>query len=163
MSDEKVQVAEKVEIAKALIAQQLAQGGLACVTSSFQTECVVLVHMVIEQKPDIPVLFLETGYHFPETLEAEPVQFRVEAECCGSRSAVRHSESDSAGSVLQDAQGGTAVRGALRIRHLVHSAAARTIADAGESPGSGAVQAAGSWIKRSKDTAEDQSAGRVDE
>jgi phosphoadenosine phosphosulfate reductase len=60
---------EKTQIAKDLIVQQLAQGGLACVTSSFQTECVVLVHMVVEQKPDIPVLFLETGYHFPETLE----------------------------------------------------------------------------------------------
>src|SRR5579864_6205481 len=60
---------EKVQIAKDLIAAQLAQRGLACVTSSFQTECVVLVHMLVEQKPDIPVLFLENGYHFPETLE----------------------------------------------------------------------------------------------
>jgi phosphoadenosine phosphosulfate reductase len=39
-----------------------------CITSSFQAECVVLLHMVREQRPDIPVLFLETGYHFPETL-----------------------------------------------------------------------------------------------
>jgi phosphoadenosine phosphosulfate reductase len=60
---------EKIQIAKDLISAQLAQPGLACVTSSFQTECVVLVHMILEQKPDIPVLFLETGYHFPETLE----------------------------------------------------------------------------------------------
>ncbi len=41
---------------------------LPCVTSSFQTECVVLVDMIRKQRPDIPVLFLETGYHFPETL-----------------------------------------------------------------------------------------------
>jgi phosphoadenosine phosphosulfate reductase len=47
----------------------LAKPGLACVTSSFQTECVVLVHMIVAQRPDIPVLFLETGYHFPETLK----------------------------------------------------------------------------------------------
>jgi phosphoadenosine phosphosulfate reductase len=66
MSDE---LDQKVQSAKDLIASQLTQGGLACVTSSFQTECMVLVHMIVEQKPDIPVLFLETGYHFPETLE----------------------------------------------------------------------------------------------
>jgi phosphoadenosine phosphosulfate reductase len=40
-----------------------------CVTSSFQAECVVLVHMLIQRRPRIPVLFLDTGYHFPETYE----------------------------------------------------------------------------------------------
>jgi phosphoadenosine phosphosulfate reductase len=40
----------------------------ACVTSSFQAEDVVLLHMVREILPRVPVLFLETGYHFPETL-----------------------------------------------------------------------------------------------
>jgi phosphoadenosine phosphosulfate reductase len=39
-----------------------------CITSSFQAECVVLTHMLIEQKPDIPVLFLDTCHHFAETL-----------------------------------------------------------------------------------------------
>jgi len=39
----------------------------ACVTCSFQTECMALVDLVIAQRPAIPVLFLETGYHFPET------------------------------------------------------------------------------------------------
>ena len=58
----------KVEHAQALIAAELAKTGAPCVTSSFQTECVVLVHMMVAQRPDIPVLFLETGYHFPETL-----------------------------------------------------------------------------------------------
>ena len=58
----------KVQVAHGLIAAELARKGSACVTSSFQTECVVLVHMIVEQRPDIPVLFLETGYHFPETL-----------------------------------------------------------------------------------------------
>lgn len=43
--------------------------GPACVTSSFQAECVVLVHMLIEQVPEMPVLFLDTGYHFAETYE----------------------------------------------------------------------------------------------
>jgi phosphoadenosine phosphosulfate reductase len=43
--------------------------GPECVTSSFQAECVVLVHMMISRRPEIPVLFLDTGYHFPETYE----------------------------------------------------------------------------------------------
>lgn len=46
----------------------LASASNACVTSSFQAEDVVVLHMVREFAPDIPVLFLETGYHFPETL-----------------------------------------------------------------------------------------------
>jgi phosphoadenosine phosphosulfate reductase len=58
----------KTDQARELIASILAEAGEACVTSSFQADCVVLVHMAIEQKPDIPVLFLETGYHFDETL-----------------------------------------------------------------------------------------------
>jgi phosphoadenosine phosphosulfate reductase len=58
----------KIQGARDLIASVLAQAGAPCVTSSFQTECVVLVHLLIEQRPDIPVLFLETGYHFKETL-----------------------------------------------------------------------------------------------
>jgi len=44
-----------------------ASTGPECVTSSFQAECVVLVHMLIARRPRIPVLFLDTGYHFPAT------------------------------------------------------------------------------------------------
>lgn len=40
----------------------------ACLTSSFQAEDVVVLHMALQIQPRIPVLFLETGYHFPETL-----------------------------------------------------------------------------------------------
>jgi phosphoadenosine phosphosulfate reductase len=51
-----------------LIEQALAAAaGAECVTSSFQSECVVLVHMLVARRPRIPVLFLDTGYHFPET------------------------------------------------------------------------------------------------
>jgi phosphoadenosine phosphosulfate reductase len=59
---------QKIDSARALIREVFAEnGGQACVTSSFQTECMALVDLVIEQRPDIPVLFLDTGYHFPET------------------------------------------------------------------------------------------------
>jgi phosphoadenosine phosphosulfate reductase len=51
-----------------LIPRILAEPGTPCVTSSFQADCVVLLHMLIQHAPNIPVLFLETGYHFPETL-----------------------------------------------------------------------------------------------
>ena len=39
----------------------------ACMTCSFQTDCMAILDLLIQQKPDIPVLFLDTGYHFPET------------------------------------------------------------------------------------------------
>lgn len=53
-----------------IISKALAErAGPACVTCSFQTECMALVHLVTKQRPDIPVLFLDTGYHFPETYE----------------------------------------------------------------------------------------------
>lgn len=54
----------KVELAQELIAAELTRNDAPCVTSSFQTECVALVHMIVKQRPDIPVLFPETGYHF---------------------------------------------------------------------------------------------------
>jgi phosphoadenosine phosphosulfate reductase len=59
----------KIQNADELITAELAKNRAACITSSFQAECVVLVHLLKELRPEIPVLFLETGYHFPETLE----------------------------------------------------------------------------------------------
>ena len=40
-----------------------------CVTSSFQAEDMVVLHLVRQIEPRVPVIFLETGYHFPETIE----------------------------------------------------------------------------------------------
>jgi phosphoadenosine phosphosulfate reductase len=39
------------------------------VATSFQSSGMVILHMLRAIKPEIPVLFLETGFHFPETLE----------------------------------------------------------------------------------------------
>jgi phosphoadenosine phosphosulfate reductase len=50
-----------------LIAQELDKAATPCVTSSFQADCVVLVHMLRQYRPDIPVLFLDTVHHFDET------------------------------------------------------------------------------------------------
>ena len=50
-----------------VVARELEAGGLPCVTSSFQAECVVLVHMLQRVRPGLPVLFLDTFHHFAET------------------------------------------------------------------------------------------------
>jgi phosphoadenosine phosphosulfate reductase len=41
----------------------------ACITCSFQAEDVVVLHLLRARVPDVPVLFLDTGYHFAETYE----------------------------------------------------------------------------------------------
>jgi phosphoadenosine phosphosulfate reductase len=44
-------------------------GQRACLTCSFQAEDMIVLHVVRERIPRIPVLFLDTGYHFAETYE----------------------------------------------------------------------------------------------
>jgi len=41
----------------------------ACFTCSFQAEDMIVLHLLRKRLPKIPVLFLETGYHFAETYE----------------------------------------------------------------------------------------------
>jgi phosphoadenosine phosphosulfate reductase len=40
-----------------------------CMTSSFQAEDMAVLHLLRKRIPDVPVLFLETGYHFRQTYE----------------------------------------------------------------------------------------------
>jgi phosphoadenosine phosphosulfate reductase len=49
-----------------VVTQALEQGVAPCLTCSFQAEDMVVLHLVRERLPNIPVLFLETGYHFDE-------------------------------------------------------------------------------------------------
>lgn len=44
-------------------------GDKICLTSSFQTQSVPLLYLVSQSIPDTPILFLDTGFHFSETLE----------------------------------------------------------------------------------------------
>jgi phosphoadenosine phosphosulfate reductase len=44
-----------------------AQRGLFCVTCSFQAEDMIVLDFLRQRLPRIPVLFLDTGYHFAET------------------------------------------------------------------------------------------------
>src|SRR4051794_21945485 len=65
--------AELIEIAEALSAGELLDKVLtehkerACITCSFQAEDMVILHMLRQRLPQIPVLFLDTGYHFRDT------------------------------------------------------------------------------------------------
>lgn len=45
------------------------QGRDVCVTSSFQTEDMVVLHLLRQHLADVPVIFLETGYHFASLIE----------------------------------------------------------------------------------------------
>ncbi len=56
----------KAEAAREAIATALNERRLACVTCSFQAEDMVVVELVRERQPNVPVLFLETGYHFAD-------------------------------------------------------------------------------------------------
>lgn len=38
------------------------------VTSSFQSHSIPLLHMISRIDPEIPVMFINTGFHFPETI-----------------------------------------------------------------------------------------------
>src|ERR1700759_3361449 len=60
---------------EALTAEALAEhivkeaaGAPICLTSSFQTEDMVALHVLRQHIPDVPVIFLETGYHFAEVI-----------------------------------------------------------------------------------------------
>jgi phosphoadenosine phosphosulfate reductase len=62
-----VEIAESLA-PEALIDRVLADhGGRVCITCSFQAEDMVVLHMLRKRIPDVPVLFLDTGYHFTET------------------------------------------------------------------------------------------------
>jgi phosphoadenosine phosphosulfate reductase len=51
-----------------VVADALASAKAPCITSSFQAEDVVVLHMLRQIQPDIPVLFLDTFHHFAETI-----------------------------------------------------------------------------------------------
>jgi phosphoadenosine phosphosulfate reductase len=61
---------ERIAGAQALVAQELAAHSTEIVvTNSFQAEDMVVLHLVRQHLPDVPVVFLDTGYHFVEVYE----------------------------------------------------------------------------------------------
>jgi phosphoadenosine phosphosulfate reductase len=65
-------LAEQLEslAASELIAHVLRDNsGAPCITCSFQAEDMIVLDLLRQHLPDVPVIFLETGYHFAETYE----------------------------------------------------------------------------------------------
>jgi len=69
ITDIVAQVDVKLERVRATLARHIDETGDACLTCSFQAEGVLLARLATEIDPEIPILFLDTGYHFKETLE----------------------------------------------------------------------------------------------
>ena len=87
------------------IAAEIDRASAPCVTTSFQADGVVLLHLLRQLRPDIPVLFLDTVHHFEETLryrdaiaqawdlnlvtirapDPEPGLWRISTQACCSR------------------------------------------------------------------------------
>jgi phosphoadenosine phosphosulfate reductase len=69
MATEAIQseVQARLGAVRALLARELTGNGDVCLTCSFQAEDVLLTKLALAYEPAIPVLFLDTGYHFAET------------------------------------------------------------------------------------------------
>ena len=57
----------KLDNVRALLAKNVTGNGDVCLTCSFQAEDVLLTKLAVELDARIPILFLDTGYHFAET------------------------------------------------------------------------------------------------
>ncbi|WP_374470233.1 phosphoadenylyl-sulfate reductase [Phenylobacterium sp.] len=64
--DAELRDAHPIEILKAAVAHY---GGSLALVSSFGAESAVLLHMLSQVKPDLPVIFLDTGHLFGQTLD----------------------------------------------------------------------------------------------
>jgi phosphoadenosine phosphosulfate reductase len=63
------QVRARLDAVRATLAREVAGRADACLTCSFQAEDVLLTKLAIELDAKLPILFLDTGYHFKETYE----------------------------------------------------------------------------------------------
>jgi len=61
------EISVKLDVVREKLVQTLTGNGDVCLTCSFQAEGVLLARLATEIDPEIPVLFLDTGYHFKET------------------------------------------------------------------------------------------------
>jgi phosphoadenosine phosphosulfate reductase len=61
------EVETKLARVRELLSRELVGAHRACLTCSFQAEDVLLTKLALEFDRTIPILFLDTGYHFAET------------------------------------------------------------------------------------------------
>jgi phosphoadenosine phosphosulfate reductase len=59
----------RIDDVRAFLAAELTGAGDVSITCSFQAEGVLLTRLAIDIDPNIPILFIDTGYHFRETYE----------------------------------------------------------------------------------------------
>jgi phosphoadenosine phosphosulfate reductase len=60
--------ADQVRFFQEKMEEYKAKGLRIYASSSFQTHSIPMLHILSKVAPDVPVYFLNTGYHFPETL-----------------------------------------------------------------------------------------------
>jgi phosphoadenosine phosphosulfate reductase len=63
------EVSAKLDAVRAALGREITGKGDVCLTCSFQAEDVLLTRLAIELDAKIPILFLDTGYHFKDTYE----------------------------------------------------------------------------------------------
>ncbi len=63
------EVDAKLKAVRNVLAREIKGAGDVCLTCSFQAEDVLLTKLAIERDAALPILFLDTGYHFAETYE----------------------------------------------------------------------------------------------
>ena len=61
------QINTKLDEVRAFLVREIADKKNVCLTCSFQAEDVLLAKLAIELDAQMPILFLDTGYHFAET------------------------------------------------------------------------------------------------
>jgi phosphoadenosine phosphosulfate reductase len=64
---ESVETGSAVDVVESVLASHAE--ARVCLTCSFQAEDIIVLDLLRQRLPNIPVLFLETGYHFAETYE----------------------------------------------------------------------------------------------
>ncbi|MGA2351896.1 MAG: phosphoadenylyl-sulfate reductase [Terracidiphilus sp.] len=71
MSTAEIQAQTKLKLdeVRATLAREITGHHDVCLTCSFQAEDVLLAKLAIELDAKVPILFLDTGYHFRETYE----------------------------------------------------------------------------------------------
>ena len=62
-------VEAKLAEVRSALDREITDKGDVCVTCSFQAEDMLLTRLALDLDPNVPVLFLDTGYHFAETYE----------------------------------------------------------------------------------------------
>jgi hypothetical protein len=120
----------------------------------------VVVDLLRQIRPDIPVLFLDTFHHFAETLlYRDELAARWSLNIVTLRAAEPSvASADEHDGLLRQAQGRPPVQRARSARHLVHRTAARAVAQPSESRAGGRLPAAQREVP-----GEDQSARDVDD